>query len=119
VSALVNDVKGGKWYSPVTALSAAACAPSCAKQDPRPGIGRCTADHPRWSTASFAAHGPFTLHAAYAQARHSRCGNQRLESRVRENRMHGSEGGEGHTLPDPIDVVRTGVVLTMEGNLEC
>ena len=31
---------------------------------------------------------------------HSRCGNHQLESRVRENRMHGSEGGEV-TLPDP------------------
>jgi hypothetical protein len=34
-------------------------------------------------------------------ARYSRWGNQRLESRMRENRTYGSEGGEGHTLPDP------------------
>ena len=27
--------------------------------------------------------------------------NQRLESRVRENRQHGSEGGEANNLPDP------------------
>ena len=27
-------------------------------------------------------------------ARHSRCGNYRLESRMRENRPYGSEGGE-------------------------
>src|SRR5439155_11453792 len=28
-------------------------------------------------------------------------GNQRLESRVRENRTHGSEGGEANCFPDP------------------
>ena len=27
--------------------------------------------------------------------------DHRLESRVRENRMHGSEGGEDLVLPDP------------------
>ena len=33
----------------------------------------------------------------------SRCGNSRLESRVRENRTHGSEGGESVVLfPTPI-----------------
>jgi RNA-directed DNA polymerase len=42
------------------------------KQEKRPGIGRCKADHQRWPNAFFAAHGLFTLHAAYAQARHSR-----------------------------------------------
>jgi RNA-directed DNA polymerase len=42
------------------------------KQEKRPGFGRCTADHQRWPNAFFAAHGLFTLHAAYAQARHSR-----------------------------------------------
>ncbi|HWT82322.1 MAG TPA: group II intron reverse transcriptase/maturase [Candidatus Methylomirabilis sp.] len=42
------------------------------KQDKRPGIGRCKADHQRWPNAFFAAHGLFTLHAAYAPARHSR-----------------------------------------------
>ena len=36
------------------------------------------------------------------RARHSRCGNQRLESRVRENRTHGSEGGEAKAFPTPI-----------------
>jgi hypothetical protein len=80
VSALVNGVKGGKWYSLVDS---------------------CQADHQRWPNPFFAAHGLFTLHTAYLQARHSRCGNQRLESRMRENRTYGSEGGEGHTLPDP------------------
>jgi len=42
------------------------------KQEKRPGIGRCRADHQRWPNAFFAAHGLFTLHAASAQARHSR-----------------------------------------------
>ena len=31
--------------------------------------------------------------------------DHRLESRVRENRMHGSEGGEGYPSPTPIDAV--------------
>jgi len=35
------------------------------------------------------------------QARHSRCGNLRLESRMRENRPYGSEGGEAKSLPYP------------------
>lgn len=42
------------------------------KQEKRPGIGRCRADHQSWPNAFFAAHGLFTLHMAYAQARHSR-----------------------------------------------
>ena len=42
------------------------------KQEKRPGIGRCQADHQRWPNAFFAAHGLFTLTAAHAQARHSR-----------------------------------------------
>src|SRR5436190_181990 len=42
------------------------------KQEKRPGIGRCQADHQRWPNALFAAHGLFTLHAALEQARHSR-----------------------------------------------
>jgi hypothetical protein len=44
---------------------------------------------------------PFTQ--PMSEARHSRCGNQRLESRMRENRTYGSEGGEGpHPFPTPI-----------------
>ena len=35
-------------------------------------------------------------------ASQSRCGNNRLESRVRENRTHGSEGGEAQAFPTPI-----------------
>jgi len=42
------------------------------KQDKRPGIGRCQADHQRWPNAFFATQGLFTLQAAFAQARHSR-----------------------------------------------
>ena len=42
------------------------------KQEKRPGIGRCQADHRRWPNAFFAAQGLFTLDAAYEQARHSR-----------------------------------------------
>jgi len=37
------------------------------------------------------------------RARHPRWGNQRLESRVRENRTHGSDGGEAKAFPTPID----------------
>jgi len=42
------------------------------KQEKRPGIGRCQADHQRWPNVFFASHGLFTLRAAYEQARHSR-----------------------------------------------
>src|SRR5438552_63785 len=42
------------------------------KQEKRPGMGRCQADHQRWPNAFFAAHGLFTLRTAYEQARHSR-----------------------------------------------
>ena len=42
------------------------------KQETRPGIGRYQADHQRWPNVFFAAHGLFTLRAAYEKARHSR-----------------------------------------------
>jgi RNA-directed DNA polymerase len=42
------------------------------KQEKRPGIGRCEADHRRWPNAFFANLGLFTLRTAYEQARHSR-----------------------------------------------
>ena len=42
------------------------------KQEKRPGIGRCQADHQRWPNAFFTTHGLFTLRLAYEQARHSR-----------------------------------------------
>ena len=44
----------------------------------------------------------FTLSTVRYRARRPRCGNQRLESRVRENRQHGSEGGEAKAFPTPI-----------------
>jgi RNA-directed DNA polymerase len=39
------------------------------KQEKRPGLGRCRADHQRWPNAFFARQGLFTLTAAHAQAR--------------------------------------------------
>src|SRR5271156_1322450 len=44
----------------------------------------------------------FTLSTVRYRARRPRCGNQRPESRVRENRQHGSEGGEARAFPTPI-----------------
>ena len=45
-----------------------------------------------------------TVHIIHGSipARRPRCGNQQLESRVRENRQHGSEGGEAKAFPTPI-----------------
>ena len=55
------------------------------------GRGR---DHFRWPNRFFAAHGLFSLVAAHAEACQScRRQNHRPESRVREIRTHGSEGG--------------------------
>ena len=42
------------------------------KQEKRPGIGQCQADHHRWPNAFFATHGLFTLSLAYEHARHAR-----------------------------------------------
>ena len=63
------------------------------KQEKRPGFGCCLADQMRWTNAFFADAGLFALHTAWQEARCSRWGNRQLESRVRENRTHGSEGG--------------------------
>jgi len=49
----------------------------------------------QWPNACFAERGFFTMREARILACQSRWGNHRLESRVRENRMHGSEGGKG------------------------
>ena len=38
-------------------------------------------------------------------ASQSRCGNHRLESRVRENRTHGSEGGDGESRFRPLSIL--------------
>ena len=70
----------------------------------RAGSGRTLKDHQRWPNAFFAAQGLFTLHEAYVQASQSRCGNHRPESRVRENRQHGSEGGEGESPFRPLSI---------------
>jgi RNA-directed DNA polymerase len=42
------------------------------KREKRPGFGVTYRDHKRWPNAFFAAHGLFTLHEAYVQARQSR-----------------------------------------------
>ena len=47
----------------------------------------------------YAISGLLALSAARQTARHSL--NHRLESRMRENRPYGSEGGEANGLPDP------------------
>lgn len=46
----------------------------------------------------------WVVHAKHSseQARHPRCGLQRLESRMRENCTYGSEGGEAKAFPTPI-----------------
>jgi RNA-directed DNA polymerase len=43
------------------------------KQQKRPGMGRCHADHKRWPNAFFAEHGLFTMTEAHALACRSRC----------------------------------------------
>ena len=43
------------------------------KQQKRPGMGRCHADHKRWPNAFFAEHGLFTMSGAHAIASQSRC----------------------------------------------
>ena len=57
------------------------------------GISRAT--HQLWPNAFFAQAGLLALNTAWQTARHSRRGNCRPESRMRENRPCGSEGGEG------------------------
>jgi RNA-directed DNA polymerase len=42
------------------------------KQEKRPGMGRCEADHSRWTNAFFAEQGLFTLQGAFEAARHAR-----------------------------------------------
>ena len=43
------------------------------KQEKRPGLGRCLADHKRWNNAFFAAQGLFTMTEARNLASQSRC----------------------------------------------
>ncbi|TXT21659.1 MAG: RNA-directed DNA polymerase [Gallionellaceae bacterium] len=42
------------------------------KQEKRPGLGRCRADHQRWPNAFFAEAGLFAMHTAWLAARQSR-----------------------------------------------
>lgn len=42
------------------------------KQQHRPGMGLCAADHHRWPNVFFARHGLFTLETAHATASRSR-----------------------------------------------
>ena len=56
----------------------------------------------QWPNAYFGGLGLFTLTAAYESAYQSRCGNHQLESRMREIRLYGSEGGEAKAFPTPI-----------------
>jgi hypothetical protein len=73
VSALDNGVKGGKWFSLVdNGFIRRRLRALLRKQAKRPGFGRCLNNHQRWPIAFFAAHGLFTLSAAYQQARHPR-----------------------------------------------
>src|SRR5271154_83187 len=46
----------------------------------------------------------FTLSTVRCRARRPRCGSRRLESRMRENRPYGSEGGEAKAFPTPIRI---------------
>jgi group II intron maturase len=71
------------------------------KKEKRPGFGRCLADQKCWPNVFFADAELFALHTAWQTARHPRLGNYRLESRVRENRTHGSAGGEGASPSRP------------------
>lgn len=64
------------------------------------GISR-GADHQRWSNAYFRQLGLFTMAEAQAQLIHSLHETHRPESRMREIRTYGSEGG-GAQLPLPL-----------------
>jgi len=75
------------------------------KHQKRPSSGRTGKDHRLWPNAFFAERGLFTMREAHLLARQSRWGNHQLESRVRENRTHGSEGGEGRPFPTPILII--------------
>ena len=81
VSALVTASRGNKGGAPAwRSLNFSARQRVCSLPIPQPAVARCP-----------------------------RCGNHRLESRVRENRQHGSEGGEAKAFPTPIGEVRLSV----------
>ena len=79
----------------------ATCAASCANG--RSGRGRgAWCDHQRWPNAFFAEQGLFSLVAAHAQLRQSSTEvNHQLESRMREIRPSGSEGGGAKPIVSP------------------
>src|SRR6266508_1092839 len=54
----------------------------------------------------FRGYGLFTRIAICGLASQSRWGNHQLESRVRENRTHGSEGGNGESRLRPLSPLR-------------
>src|SRR5699024_4489384 len=65
-------------------------------------------------TKPFAVVRRFTYRAACQPASQPRCGNHRLESRVRENRTHGSEGGDGGSRLRPLSKKRRQQCLLWE-----
>ena len=56
----------------------------------------------------------FSHHKRFCLEIQSRCGNSRLESRVRENRTHGSEGGVGERSSLPLSEPQKSA-LTLRG----
>ena len=69
------------------------------EQEKRPSMGQSKEDHRRWPNACFADQGMFIMLTAMNTRDTPRWGNQQLESRVREIRQHGSEGGEETSGP--------------------
>ena len=60
-------------------------------------------DHYRWTNAFFAEQGLFSLCTTHASVRQSlRKVTRLLESRMREIRLSGSEGGGTQVLPTPM-----------------
>ena len=70
-------------------------------RDGRRGIAR-GADHQRWPNAYFRRLGLFTMAEAHTLLIHSLHETHRLESRMREIRTYGLEGGGAHQLPLPL-----------------
>src|SRR5215470_2606435 len=70
------------------------------------GVGRSQAvgagNGVKGTNSSFANAKLFALHTAWQSARQSRRRNHRLESRMRENRPYGSEGGVGANRSRPL-----------------
>src|SRR5204863_6475256 len=73
------------------------------KQEKRPGIGRCQADHQRWPNVFFAAHGLFTLRTAYKRDTPDEETNDWRAVCGRTARTV-RRAGRAQTLPDPYRV---------------